>query len=173
MAKLIGITGKAGAGKDTAAQYFVNHKGFGQLAIAAPLKEALIALGLPEPANREDKEAKVPGFNFTWREAAQRLGTEWGRSLDPDIWVKMTMLKVERLWAVNWDVVISDVRFDNEAEAIRAAGGKVLHIYGRAADIGSNSAHASESGVVYMPGDVAIDNSKDLDHLHTQLKAIT
>lgn len=96
-----------------------------------------------------------------------------GRSLDPDIWVKMTMLKVERLWTVGWDVVISDVRFENEAEAIRVAGGKVLHIYGRAADLGANSAHTSESEVVFMPGDVAIDNSKDLDHLHTQLKAIT
>lgn len=140
---IIGITGVAGSGKDTAADYLVSKYGFTKVSFAAILKNMLSVAGLPEPSNRNDKEKNVEGFNFTWREAAQTLGTEWGRSLDENIWVKLTMASLED----GKNYVFSDVRFDNEAEAIYEAGGSNILLLGRSVDLGNNSIHASEQGV--------------------------
>lgn len=140
---IIGFTGAAGSGKDTAADYLVSEYEFTKVSFAAILKNMLSVAGLPEPTNRDDKEKNVEGFDFTWREAAQTLGTEWGRSLDENIWVKLTMAKLDP----NKNYVFSDVRFDNEAEAIRDAGGSNILLIGRSVDLGDNSAHASEKGI--------------------------
>ena len=35
---IIGITGKAGAGKDTVADYLISHEGFKKIALADPIK---------------------------------------------------------------------------------------------------------------------------------------
>ncbi len=84
MLRLIGVTGPAGAGKDTVGHYLHTDYGFMAFAFASPLKQGLAAMGMPEPSSRELKEQAVPGFEFPWRQAAQTLGTEWGRGLDPD-----------------------------------------------------------------------------------------
>lgn len=157
--KIVGITGKAGAGKDTVADFLCMYHEFQKQSFAAPLKAALASMGFREPALRDDKEKTVPGFDFTWREAAQTLGTEWGRALDPDIWVKIAALRTRRS---DDHVVFADVRFENEAAMIRKIGGIVLHITGRSANLGDAATHASEAGVVFVPGqDAYIDNSGD------------
>jgi len=169
--KLMGITGKAGAGKDTIADYLVREHGFTKLSFAGPLKAMLAAAGMPEPANRADKELPVPGFDFTWREAAQTLGTQWGRSLDPDIWVKVMERKLAQ-WP-EARVVFSDVRFENEAAVIRRLGGKVLHVIGRHAELGENAGHASEAGIAFLNCvDYYIDNSGDLIRTCTKVQRI-
>ena len=73
---LVGIAGAAGSGKDTVGDWFVKRFDFQKLAIASTLKAGLAAMGLPEPASRELKEVNIPGFDFSWRHAAQKLGTE-------------------------------------------------------------------------------------------------
>lgn len=168
MSKIIGITGAAGAGKDTVADFLVEKYGFEKMSMAGPLKAGLVAMGFPEPLNRADKEKLIPGFDFTWREAAQKLGTEWGRGLDPNIWVKAVALRCRR---GSDRIVISDIRFDNEATMIRQLQGRVLHIRGRAAEIGAAAAaHVSEAGVVVVPEyDGIIDNSGDFEATKAQV----
>ena len=68
---IFGISGPAGSGKDTLAIWLTEHYSFKKLAFADGLKAGLAAMGFPEPANRADKENFSPGFDFTWREAAQ------------------------------------------------------------------------------------------------------
>lgn len=164
---IIGFTGPAGAGKDTCADYLVAHHAFRKLSWAGPLKAGLAAMGFPEPADRDEKERIIPGFGFSWREAAQRLGTEWGRHLDPDIWIKSVGRIMETAPPLT-DFVISDIRFENEAAMIRKMGGKVFHLTGRKADLGSASGHASEVPIRYdWVSDCRIDNSHcSLDHLY-------
>ena len=90
---------------------------------------------------------------LTPRHALQQLGTEWGRGCYDNVWVDLAIRTADKLLGqVVYDynpkygprlntadsltrekcrprgVVISDVRFVNEAEAIRAAGGKVWRI---------------------------------------------
>lgn len=165
---IIGITGVAGSGKDTAADYLVSKYGFTKVSFAAILKNMLSVAGLPEPSNRDDKEKNVEGFDFTWREAAQTLGTEWGRSLDENIWVKLTMASLED----GKNYVFSDVRFDNEALAIIRKNGVTVQINGRSVDLGQNSVHVSERGVDEYWITHIIGNSGSIDVLHKQLDGI-
>lgn len=160
--QIVGITGRAGAGKDTIADYLVQEHHFLKLSFAGPLKAMMATVGMPEPADRAAKEQPLAGFHFTWREAAQRLGTEWGRSLDPNIWVKI-MENVIHRFSDDVQIVFADVRFDNEAEMVRRLGGKILHVTGRAADLGANAGHASEAGVRWADGDRLITNDRHLE----------
>lgn len=162
---VVGITGKAGSGKDTVADFLVREHGFQKLSFATVLKKMLATAGMPEPANREDKEAIIPGFTFTWRDAAQKLGTEWGRALDNDIWV----MAIEKYISMTEEkrghrprFVLSDVRFENEAVLIRRRG-SLLHVFGREADLGASAGHASEAGIEFADGDQYIDNSDTFD----------
>ena len=57
----------------------------------------------------------------------QSLGTQWGRDLvDPGLWLRATMDQVDKI--ADRFTVIDDVRFDNEAEAIRSRGGYVIEV---------------------------------------------
>lgn len=74
-----------------------------------------------------DKEVPVPIFGGrSFRHMAQTLGTDWGRNLiDKDLWVNLVIAAKNRPNLV----VIDDVRFPNEFEAIKAEGGQVWRIY--------------------------------------------
>ncbi len=159
--KIVGIAGKAGSGKDTVADYLVTMHGFTKVSFASTLKEMLRVCGFPEPADRDDKEKNIEGFDFSWRQAAQLLGTEWGRSLDPDLWVKIVERNLRR---VSDRVVISDVRFENEAAMIRRQRhGMMLFLEGRQANLGAAAEHISEKRLVpCWSKDILIDNHGDL-----------
>lgn len=156
---LIGITGRAGVGKDTLAGFL----GYPTDAFAATLKAMMAAAGLPEPASRREKEHAIAGLGFSWRRAAQRLGTEWGRSLNPDMW---RLLMERRCRASNKEIItITDVRFENEAEFIRKHG-ILCHVDGRETTVhGLETSHASEFGVSKQGGDYCILNAGDLKDL--------
>lgn len=168
--KIIGLTGKAGSGKDTVGAWLRSEHHYQRIAMADALKKGLAAMGFPEPESRADKESLIPGFSFTWRQAAQRLGTEWGRGLDEDIWLKVLKRELEHRLG---NVVVTDIRFENEAAMIRELGGSVWHITGRQAELGGAASHQSEAGVVFVPGtDLMIDNSGSIADLHVKLGSI-
>lgn len=166
---IIGLAGPAGVGKDTAADMLQRFYGFKRVAFAHTLKNMLAIAGMPEP-EREHKEDLVPGLPFTWRKAAQTLGTEWGRSLDPDLWVKLTMRKIA---SRPGDYAISDVRFENEATTIRAAGGYIIHMSGRAVQMSEDtSKHVSEIAIAAAPSDFFLWNGGDIKSLTEELISI-
>ena len=89
----------------------------------------------------------TPPCFLTPRFALQSLGTEWGRTCFPDIWVKRVLeianeLLMGRALYTGMHgihtrgitqsgikgVAITDVRFLNEVEAIKASGGKVVRV---------------------------------------------
>jgi hypothetical protein len=125
MKKLIGIAGRKRAGKDLVGQYLGYEFGFSRLAFADPLKEAAkIIFGWNEDhVNGDLKEVVDEFWGFSPRWALQRMGTEAMRkNVDDDIWIKATMRKVIS------SHVITDVRFPNEAKAIKEAGGVLWRI---------------------------------------------
>lgn len=164
---LIGLAGKAGSGKDTAGTYLRTQYGFQSYAFAQPLKIGLAAMGFAEP-KRDEKELPIPGFDFSWRQAAQKLGTEWGRELDPDIWLKLAEYKMR---TVPW-LAITDVRFENEAASIRKHGGHIFHLTGREYEMQSDTQqHPSEAGIAFNPAtDYMINNQTTLDNLYARLR---
>jgi hypothetical protein len=63
----------------------------------------------------------------TPRELMQSLGTDWGRDMvHPDLWVRMTMSRVNHLLTMGERVVIDDMRFPNEYEAVLDVDGSMV-----------------------------------------------
>lgn len=142
--RLIAFTGYAGAGKDAAAATLVGI-GYRRVAFADPLKQMLAAM-LDVPRERlEDrafKDSPVPGLGKTPRELLQTLGTEWGRAhVAEDLWVRLAMQRA----AQHALVVMPDCRFPNEARAVRAAGGVVVHVV--RPGVGPVNSHLSDAGL--------------------------
>lgn len=103
---------------------------------------------------------------LTPREALQQLGTEWGRAMWDGTWISLGLRHAHELlnghrtkrpgdgthfmssWIVDSTelVVFSDVRFQNEMHAVRAARGEVWRIVRPSAGLkGEHGAHSSET----------------------------
>lgn len=161
----LGLTGPAGVGKDTVASLLAGY-GYTPYAFATPMKEMLHVAGLVEPSTREAKEANLPGLSYSYRHAAQQLGTEWARNLDTDFWVKVAARRVGGMARV----VFSDVRFENEAAWIRSSGGKIVHIIGRQTTVqGAAALHASETGIRKVDSDLVLENDSTVETLHDRV----
>ena len=159
---IIGLTGYAQSGKDTVAKLFVNN-GFTQMAFADPMREALLQLNplitvgghyahLQDAVKKlgwEDLKKLSPQV----RPLLQRMGTEVGREMfGENFWVDLALQRA----AEHRDVVFSDVRFKNEADAIVERGGAIIRIL-REGTLPANS-HRSETEMDDYPVDYVIGN---------------
>mgnify|MGYP000225759508 CR=1 FL=1 len=171
---IIGLTGYAGTGKD-AVRSILEERGFIGFAFADPirsmLRELLTSNGISDEFidSRELKESIIPELGVSYRQMAQTLGTEWGRMLQPDLWLRLAgayMADVERnTWAESTCFVISDVRFANEAQWVRDHGGVIWRIERPSAM--PVRAHVSEQELYHFTVDHTIDNSGTLDMLES------
>ena len=75
------------------------------------------------------------------REAYQFFGTEVGRATRETLWLD----EAQRVVDACDTLIITDVRFDNEAEWVKAQGGTVVKIIRD--DAGDVNTHSSEAGV--------------------------
>ena len=165
--KIIGFTGGAGCGKDTAVKAlqlehtdFWSRKSPHHYSFAGPLRRGLSAmLGCEVEEQSHDPVRKneiVEAYGVSPRTMLQTLGTEWGRNLiNSEIWI----IRAKQIWAetnvVDPDAVIliSDCRFDNEAQAILDMGGRVIELvrpnnpHTTGIETGGVSNHVSESGI--------------------------
>lgn len=132
--RLIGLIGRKGAGKDTAAET-LTARGYGNVKFAGALKDMLRTLLEYQGLDAEMIERMVEGdlkevptdylAGRTPRHAMQTLGTEWGRELiDSNFWVETAIRRAEG----NGFAVVTDVRFPNEMAAIHEAGGVCIGI---------------------------------------------
>jgi hypothetical protein len=166
---VVGLAGPAGAGKDTVAGILRSKTGCETYAFAGPLKEALKILGIHEPTSREAKEALLPGRTYSYRTAAQRLGTEFARGLDPNFWQDLA----EKCTKGAHAIVFTDVRFENEAQWIRNQGGVIWHIKGRKTTVtGNNALHASENPLAISEIDRVIHNDSSIEKLEAWVSTL-
>ena len=165
---LIGIAGPARSGKSTMAgeiRRLVEFRGqkYREQPFAGPLKRMLASIGVD--VSDLSKNAPVPflGGKATPRVMMQTLGTEWGRALLPDLWL--------RVWQHELDdtahtVCVPDVRFDNEADLIRGLGGVIIHVRRKpTADMLAVPAHASETGIKRVKGDIIFRNDRGIEKM--------
>jgi hypothetical protein len=145
---LIGWGNKARQGKDTAAQavidYYANQRA---LLSAHELKGGLnvqrvgFADALYEIARNE--------YGMTEKDAPllQRIGQE-RRAEDPDYWIKRAFVKFKPSTHVG---LITDVRYVNEAQAIKAKGGYLVNVTRKV------------EGANYIAGDRPADHPSEID----------
>jgi len=165
---VLGICGHAGAGKDMVADYLVKEFGFVRMALADPIKEmAHIYFHVPlDQLQRSDKPQEV-------RWLLQQLGTEIGRVYDPSIWIKTLCDRIQT--SPRPRIVVTDVRFPNEAEALVTGLGADLILIRRQNNPNKGTEmmnHASETSIEKIPFDlfrtafINLEGQKD-DLLHT------
>lgn len=153
---IIGLSGKSGAGKTTLATEIEREFGYTRVSFADGVKEEvkafLQASGLDvEDHNlwgtQEDRDMVIPGYNGkTYRELLQWWGTDYRRRFyGEDYWTKQLMSRISD----GGKYIIDDMRFPNEAEAVRKTGGVVVRIH--------------RPGLVYFPGVVLHVSETALD----------
>jgi dephospho-CoA kinase len=172
---IIGLTGYAQSGKDTVAKILIEEYGYTRISFADVLREAIYRLNpiIPvkeTPLYTKDfwllqdvvdeigwDEAKVKHPEV--RRLLQVIGTEVGRELFyQDVWVDAALKGV----LATDNIVVTDVRFLNEADAIHRLYGPVLKI--ERPGYGPVNNHPSDAGlpsteidhVIYNGGSMAM-----------------
>ena len=172
--KLIGITGKARSGKDTIAEYLWGRHAFTRIAFADPLKlaaQAMFGLSAAQTWDADQKEVVIPHWGMSPRQIFQLLGTEAAKPVfGKDIWIKRWRISYDMLSRTD-HIVVPDVRFDEEAEAIRGLGGVIVEVQRGVGLQGSTGTHASELGLLKLP-DYVIDNNGTLEDLFMQVENV-
>lgn len=174
---LIGLSGKAGSGKSTAAEYLSQFHGYHQVAFAGALKE-IVATALRFTAGQLHggrKEEIDSRWGVSPRWCLQWLGTEVLRAKWPDIWIRHLRQDILDFLSINGQqpIVVTDVRFRDEAEALKDMGAVLWRIERTGAGIMNGiPGHVSESDLDGWAGwDVGrgnhrIDNNGSLEDLY-------
>lgn len=125
MGLLIGISGKRGSGKDLLGAILSSQEGFTRFKFASVLKRHCQQFfGLTEEqTDGALKEAVDPRWKKTPRQIMIEVGTFY-RVFDENFWVDKILSQ-----AVDCErACITDVRYRNEAERIRAVGGVIVRL---------------------------------------------
>lgn len=178
---IVGLTGYAGSGKDTAAAALVE-RGWCRMAFADALRDMALAIDpWVEAKPCQYLGARVVRLsNVVWwhgwdvaktdfpdvRHFLQRLGTEGvRRHFGDDAWVRVFADRYARLQAERGpvNVVVPDVRFPNEAAYIQGAGGVVVRV--ERPGVRPLNLHASELEVASIGADFTLSNTGTADEL--------
>jgi len=175
---LIGISAKAGSGKDTVAKNKIDD-GWIRYAFADPLKKFCMEyLGLTynDVYTEEGKSRFNSEWGMTNREILQKTGTDALRDkFHEQIWIKIAFRKINELLNKHKGVIITDVRFDNEAELIINIGGKVIQIIRENHNSvlsDKEKKHMSEQGIDSKYISHTIYNDSTVENLMKKLNSI-
>lgn len=176
---IVGVNGVAYSGKDSVGNVCIDAFGCKRIAFADRMKEFALAVNpwvydpnRPGLLIRLHDLVKEVGWDHAKKHPEVRrlliaIGTEGGRKvLGEDLWINQAMgggrLRKDRHY------VVTDVRFLNEAEAIRKRGGVVLRV--ERPGFGPLVQHASE---LHDQGlwDFVIHNDGTLTDLHNKVVA--
>lgn len=158
---LIGVTGLAGAGKDTVGQYLVQEYNFKRMAFADKLKEF---------CEQIDPDCKRMVNKFGWdnakrlpryRELQQSVGHGAREVFGENFWISQVMNNLHE------NTVITDVRYKNEFDAVRDAGGYVIRVFRPELQPVNN--HITEVGHLSLPVDYTIINDDDIYGLYNKI----
>jgi hypothetical protein len=189
----LALIGAARSGKDTVAARLVNRFAYTRLAFADPLKDAALAFDPivgAEPGVRgflpvrlsdaiqrkgwERAKDEMPEV----RRTLQKMG-EGIREFDPDFWLRLLLDKVDAADKWNMPVVVSDVRYPNEADALKAKGFRTVRVVRPmhtaetvTAQELKNRQHVSERALADYAADVVVSNAGTLDALHERVDAL-
>lgn len=186
---VIGITGRAGAGKDTCAEILVNSHAFATVAFADALRRELVqAFGVDIRLFTDRSTKNVPTDALSLGRACEPRFIDLMRALDHDIirprsprdvmrlwgtayrravdgenyWLARLHEAVEQLQREGWRrIAISDIRYPNEAAFSRELGASIWRIHRRIAD-DIPADHDSESQIDLIEPDYRLHNDGSL-----------
>lgn len=167
--QLIGFAGYAKSGKNLAAD-LIREKDYSWeiVSFAGRLKQiSSLLTGLDVRIFENKKDLYLHGWGMTIREFLQKLGTDAIRNhFHEDTWVNALLADYHQ--SDKW--LITDVRFPNEANAIKQYGGKVIRI--NRDGIEPARGHSSETALDEYQFDYVIDNNSTVEELKQKLWSI-
>jgi dephospho-CoA kinase len=164
---MIGISGKIGSGKDTACDIIISHDPtWTRVAFADKLKKIVSILTNQEEVTRYDKikYTKV-SEEYTIGQLYQIVGTGMKELINNNIWIKSLFTDP----SLPTKIIVSDVRFPEEARAIEDKGGIILRIIGDPLQIRRNNLdkrnleHISETALDDYPFKYTVNNSSTIE----------
>lgn len=176
---IIGLSGKLSSGKDTVADMICadyDDREWKVCRFAERLK-LVVAVLTNTPVEmqytEQGKQTVPPGLTHTLGELQQIVGTVLRTAVHPDLWCDIA---VQEARATLCDVVFVDVRYPNEAHAIRALGGRVVRIdgdpVGRRGRDTRDPSHPSEVALDDFAFDATIINNGTLDELKLKVHSV-
>jgi hypothetical protein len=100
------------------------------------------------------------------RQIMQWWGTDYRRQQSADYWVTKSASRIQQLFSqrIATRIVITDLRFDNEADLVTRHGGLIWRVTRPGCDV-APGAHVSEvTGEAFAP-DAVLHNTHDIKHL--------
>ena len=160
----IGLAGRKGSGKDTAADLIMEYwsEPWKRAAFADPLRRIGYVFGFTDRQMRNPrcKERKDRFWGVSWRRFAQIVGTEMFRVIfRRDVWARFAERRM--LEHPHRRFLFTDVRFAEEAEMIRKYGGIVIQIR---RNTPKKDRHLSEQPLHPLLVDFTIENNSSLAH---------
>jgi len=170
---IIGLSGYAQSGKDEIAKILVEQHGFKRLAFADPIRDAVYGLN---PLVEGDLRLADLVDKYGWdvakskdevRRLLQSMGAEVGRKqFGSEFWVVVAMSQIGN--ATN--VVFTDVRFPNEAQAITDMNGVIVRVI--RPDTKPINDHESEVAMDRYDFDATLVNAGSLDELPSKVDKV-
>lgn len=168
---VIGLCGSAGSGKSTVGGILQNFLEFELIAFSDPIYAAVSAatgVSIRNLRDRSKKEKAIDGVGKSPRQLMQTLGTEWGRDyVNKNIWIDQAVKKCKQFCDEGKNVVIVDVRFENEVNAIKQFDNS--HIWKVESSFksrkGTPHVHSSEIGISPDSIDKVIENNESIFEL--------
>lgn len=173
---IIGFTGGMGVGKSTAVK-LVKEAYFTSLSKTIKFAQPLYDIQEYVYKRIEDVYTRPSDFEKD-RKLLQWIGTDWGRNTISDtLWVHIwgtTVHKFISTFGEESIVLCDDVRFDNEAQEVKAMGGLLIkissdHVQDRRVAVDGLPSHQSESGVSLKFIDYEIKNDSSLGNFEQEL----
>jgi hypothetical protein len=170
---IIGLTGYAQSGKDTLANLLVENYGYTRVAFADKIRDFLYEMNpmvdtvafepifLKERVDRDGWE--VAKQNPHIRRALQNAGVAARKTFGEGFWVHEAMKSMLEDPRPDMNYVITDVRFLNEADMIRANKGQMWRV--KRNGVEAVNAHISESQLDGYPVDQIFTNNGSIEDL--------
>jgi len=176
---IIGLTGYAQSGKDTVANILVERYGFTRIAFADKIREYLYETNpMYDSIVGEPLFVKAKVDRDGWEEAKksphirrllQTSGVAARNIFGENFWVDQVVGQLgHEWWGYKDNVVITDVRFTNEADAIKGRGGQIWRI--KRLGVEAVNGHVSETQLDGYPVDQIFVNNTTVDDLEVLIK---
>lgn len=169
---IIGLTGYAQSGKDTVAKILVESYGFTRIAFADKIREFLYEVNPMvgcSPSGYLKELVNLKGWDVSKQEPqVRRLLQDTGvgarKLFGENFWVTQALKDI----SFGSNYVISDVRFENEADQIKFTGGQIWRIQRIGVEAVNN--HVSETQMDNYPVDQRFMNNGTLEDLELLIK---
>lgn len=168
----IGLVGYSQSGKDTVADILVKNYGYTRVAFADKIREFLYGLNpmvACSPTGYLQDLVNLVGWDAAKQEPQVRrllqdLGNSARKTIDENVWVTLALGNID----VNQRVVITDVRFENEAIMIKLMGGQLWRV--KRVGVGPVNDHVSESELEGYKVDQIFVNNGTIEDLEALIK---